>query len=115
MLRLKGAIRHAVRQPGQITHPANATARSLHLATRFGSPYQRAFLSNASLSSAKNASVRKVHIRALSFGTLPRFVARAFKVPLYGAGVGAGALGYANYKLEGKIYRVLLAFLLTMT
>ena len=56
-----------------------------------------------------------MHIRALSFGTLPRFVARAFKVPLYGAGVGAGALGYANYKLEGKIYRVLLAFLLTMT
>lgn len=107
MLRLKGAVRHAAHRSAQITHPAYATARSIHLATRFGSPYQRAFLSNASLSSARNASARKVHIRALSFGTLPRFVARAFKVPLYGAGVGAGALGYANYKLEGGPFKAL--------
>ncbi|KAJ9125144.1 hypothetical protein QFC22_000098 [Naganishia vaughanmartiniae] len=47
-----------------------------------------------------------MHVRAISFGTLPRFVARAFKVPLYGAGVGAGALGYANYKLEGELLNV---------
>lgn len=40
-------------------------------------------------------------VRALSFGTVPRMMARAFKVPLYGAGIGAGALGYAQYKLEG--------------
>lgn len=45
---------------------------------------------------------RHVHVRAISFGTIPRFVARAFRVPLYGAGVGAGALTYANYKLEGE-------------
>ena len=43
-----------------------------------------------------------MHIRAISFGTIPRIMARAFKVPMYGAGVGAGALTYANYKLEGK-------------
>ncbi len=41
-------------------------------------------------------------VRALSFGSVPRFVARAFKVPIYGATIGAGALGYAQYKLEGE-------------
>lgn len=45
---------------------------------------------------------RHVHVRAISFGTIPRFVARAFRVPIYGAGIGAGALTYANYKLEGE-------------
>lgn len=43
-----------------------------------------------------------MHIRAISFGTIPKMMARAFKVPLYGAGISAGALTYANYKLEGK-------------
>jgi hypothetical protein len=28
-------------------------------------------------------------------------MARAFKVPMYGAAIGAGGFGYANYKLEG--------------
>ena len=46
---------------------------------------------------------RHVHFqtRAISFSTVPRMVARAFKVPLYGAAIGAGGFGYANYKLEG--------------
>ena len=46
---------------------------------------------------------RNVHLqtRAISFSTIPRMMARAFKVPLYGAAIGAGGLGYANYKLEG--------------
>lgn len=96
MLRLQPAIRRI--RPLQ---PTNAT-RSIHLATHLGTPYRRAFLSNTSLASRRNAAVRMVHVRALSFGSVPRFVARAFKVPLYGAGVGAGALGYANYKLEGE-------------
>ncbi|KAG8827334.1 dynamin-like GTPase mgm1 [Serendipita sp. 399] len=43
---------------------------------------------------------RSVHVRALSYSALPRFVARAFRVPIAGVGVGAGAFGYANYKLE---------------
>ena len=46
---------------------------------------------------------RSVHVRALSYSALPRFVARAFRVPIAGVGVGAGAFGYANYKLEGKL------------
>ncbi|EJD06775.1 uncharacterized protein FOMMEDRAFT_76360 [Fomitiporia mediterranea MF3/22] len=43
---------------------------------------------------------RRMHVRALSYTTIPRLVARAFKVPIAGATVGAGALGYANYKFE---------------
>jgi dynamin-like GTPase MGM1, mitochondrial len=53
----------------------------------------------------KNSSAtawRSVHVRALSYSALPRFVARAFRVPIAGVGVGAGAFGYANYKLEGE-------------
>lgn len=45
---------------------------------------------------------RDVHVRAISFSTIPRMVARAFRVPLYGAAVGAGGVGYASYKLEGR-------------
>lgn len=30
-------------------------------------------------------------------------MARAFRVPLYGAAVGAGGVGYAHYKLEGVL------------
>ncbi len=33
-------------------------------------------------------------------------MARAFRVPLYGAAIGAGGLGYANYKLEGDHSRL---------
>ncbi|WVN85633.1 uncharacterized protein L203_100782 [Cryptococcus depauperatus CBS 7841] len=44
--------------------------------------------------------MRQVHVRAISFSSIPRAVARAFKVPLYGAAIGAGGVGYANYKLE---------------
>jgi hypothetical protein len=46
---------------------------------------------------------RALHARAISFGTIPRMVARAFKVPLYGAAIGAGGVGYANYKFEGEL------------
>jgi hypothetical protein len=46
-------------------------------------------------------SMRQVHVRAISYTALPRFVARAFRVPIAGATVGAGALGYANYRFEG--------------
>lgn len=54
---------------------------------QFASPYAQAF--------------RRMHVRALSYTTIPRIIARAFRVPVAGATVGAGALGYANYKIEG--------------
>lgn len=44
---------------------------------------------------------RHVHVRAISYTALPRFIARAFRVPIAGATVGAGAVGYANYQFEG--------------
>ncbi|KAL7423766.1 mitochondrial dynamin GTPase Msp1 [Cryptotrichosporon argae] len=47
------------------------------------------------------AAVRHVQTRAISFSTVPRMMARAFRVPLYGAAIGAGGFGYASYKLEG--------------
>ena len=48
---------------------------------------------------------RHVHVqtRAMSFGSVPRMVARAFRVPMYGAAIGAGGVGYANYKFEGGL------------
>lgn len=71
------------------------------------------FLSSSSLASSRaqtrlspnalNNSLRRVHIRAISYSALPRFVARAFRVPIAGATVGAGALGYANYQFEGML------------
>lgn len=60
------------------------------------------------LNAFKNSATawRSVHVRALSYTALPRFVARAFRVPIAGVGVGAGAFGYANYKLEGERYTI---------
>ncbi|KAF8876751.1 hypothetical protein BD779DRAFT_1559697 [Infundibulicybe gibba] len=46
------------------------------------------------------ASFRHLHIRAISYSSIPRFVARAFRVPVAAATVGAGGLGYINYKFE---------------
>ncbi|KAJ7052552.1 P-loop containing nucleoside triphosphate hydrolase protein [Mycena amicta] len=46
------------------------------------------------------AALRHMHIRAISYASIPRFVARAFRVPIAGATIGAGGFGYANYKFE---------------
>ena len=48
------------------------------------------------------ASIRHVHVRALSYSSIPRFVLRAFRVPIATATVGAGGFTYANYKFEGE-------------
>ncbi|KAK0223003.1 P-loop containing nucleoside triphosphate hydrolase protein [Armillaria fumosa] len=45
-------------------------------------------------------NLRRMHIRAISYSSIPRFVARAFRVPIAGATIGAGGFGYANYKFE---------------
>ncbi|KAI0311910.1 P-loop containing nucleoside triphosphate hydrolase protein [Amylostereum chailletii] len=50
--------------------------------------------------SAYPAALRHIHARALSYSSIPRFVARAFRIPIAGATVGAGGLTYANYKYE---------------
>ncbi|KAG6849728.1 hypothetical protein H0H93_005931 [Arthromyces matolae] len=46
------------------------------------------------------AALRYMHVRAISYSSIPRFVARAFRVPIAGATIGAGGFGYANYKFE---------------
>ncbi|GLB40563.1 putative TRAFAC class dynamin-like GTPase superfamily, dynamin Fzo YdjA family protein [Lyophyllum shimeji] len=46
------------------------------------------------------AALRHIHARAISYSSIPRFVARAFRVPIAGATIGAGGFGYANYKFE---------------
>ena len=51
------------------------------------------------------ALFRQIHARAISYSSIPRFVARAFRVPIAGATVGAGGLTYANYKYEGTLWQ----------
>ncbi|KAG6330419.1 hypothetical protein ID866_8671 [Astraeus odoratus] len=46
------------------------------------------------------AAFRHLHVRAISYSSIPKFVARAFRVPAAGVAVGAGGLGYANYRFE---------------
>ena len=55
---------------------------------------------------SRSHPLRQVHFRAISYSALPKFVARAFRVPIAGATVGAGALGYANYKFEGELIHI---------
>ncbi|TDL25567.1 hypothetical protein BD410DRAFT_717362 [Rickenella mellea] len=43
---------------------------------------------------------RHVHVRALSYASIPKFIFKAFRVPVAGTAVGAGAVTYANYKFE---------------
>ena len=48
------------------------------------------------------AAFRHANARALSYTAIPKFVLRAFRVPIAGATVGAGGFTYANYKYEGE-------------
>ena len=52
-------------------------------------------------SRTSQSAYRHVHIRALSYSSIPRFLLRAFRVPIAGATVGLGGFTYANYKVEG--------------
>ncbi|TCD60475.1 dynamin-like GTPase mgm1, partial [Steccherinum ochraceum] len=46
------------------------------------------------------APLRHVHIRALSYSSIPRFMLRALRVPVGAATAGVGGVTYANYKFE---------------
>ncbi|KAF9059786.1 P-loop containing nucleoside triphosphate hydrolase protein [Rhodocollybia butyracea] len=54
----------------------------------------------AHYSTTSSANLRRIHARSLSYSSIPRFIARAFRVPIAGAAVGAGGLGYAEYRFE---------------
>ncbi|EKM58389.1 uncharacterized protein PHACADRAFT_252671 [Phanerochaete carnosa HHB-10118-sp] len=47
-----------------------------------------------------SAPIRHVHVRALSYSSIPKFMLRALRVPVGAATVGAGGLTYANYQFE---------------
>jgi hypothetical protein len=49
------------------------------------------------------APFRRMNARGLSYASIPKFVARAFRVPIAGATIGAGGFTYANYKFEGEL------------
>ncbi|KIJ52617.1 hypothetical protein M422DRAFT_223248 [Sphaerobolus stellatus SS14] len=76
--------------------PVNPTIRRSQLSTMIMARPLRL----QSRSTFRPAALRHVHIRAISYSALPKFIARAFRVPIAGATVGAGAFGYANYKFE---------------
>ncbi|THH14106.1 hypothetical protein EW146_g6178 [Bondarzewia mesenterica] len=46
------------------------------------------------------AAFRHSGARGLSYSSIPKFVLKAFRVPIAGATVGAGGFTYANYKFE---------------
>ncbi|KAF8632262.1 hypothetical protein AX15_002007 [Amanita polypyramis BW_CC] len=80
-----------------------STKRLLHH-QRPSRPQFTTFHVNGSLRRWSNTqtltSLRHTHVRAISYSSIPKFVARAFRVPIAGATIGAGGLTYANYKYE---------------
>ncbi|KAK7454568.1 mitochondrial dynamin GTPase Msp1 [Stygiomarasmius scandens] len=86
-----------------VTYGLNASRRNVEQSR----PVHRQFttlLASGSLraryAQPSTANLRRIHARAISYSSIPRFVARAFRVPIAGAAVGAGGLSYANYKFE---------------
>ncbi|KAI6009301.1 P-loop containing nucleoside triphosphate hydrolase protein [Pisolithus marmoratus] len=81
--------------------PAQLARRAVHRqhGTLFTSSMAAARLRHRIASSGAYA-FRNLHVRALSYSSIPKFVARALRVPAAGVAVGAGGVGYANYKFE---------------
>lgn len=88
-----------------ISYGLNTTRRQLNVPRPAHRQYAT-FLASGSLrrryATPSSVSFRHVHVRAISYSSIPRFVARAFRVPIAGATIGAGGFGYANYKIEGE-------------
>ncbi|EPT01400.1 hypothetical protein FOMPIDRAFT_1023297 [Fomitopsis schrenkii] len=89
---LKKTIAHGRKTPSvEASRPAHKqfttflTSNHLRLRPRYASP---------------PAALRHMHVRALSYSSIPRFILRAFRVPIATATVGAGGVTYANYKFE---------------
>ncbi|KAJ3573114.1 hypothetical protein NP233_g2639 [Leucocoprinus birnbaumii] len=106
---LKKRVTGTLSNPKTITYGLKNTpilSRRLLDATRLG---HRQYTSNTFLASnslrrryTTNSltSLRAIQARHISYSSIPRFVLRAFRVPIAGATAGAGGLGYANYKFE---------------
>ena len=81
-------------------------ARAYHVYTR--QPLSRfAGRRPSSLDAAINGNLapsargsRLMHVRAISFNSVPKAAFRAARLPAYGIAAGGGALAYANYKVD---------------
>ncbi|SPO24429.1 probable MGM1 - Mitochondrial GTPase related to dynamin [Ustilago trichophora] len=63
-------------------------------------PLSRPTAYDATLSSHLTAPARGMHVRAISFNSVPKAAFRAVRLPAYGIAAGGGALAYANYKVD---------------
>ncbi len=54
---------------------------------------------NSHLTTSARGS-RLMHVRAISFNSVPKAAFRAVRLPAYGLAAGGGALAYANYKVD---------------
>lgn len=93
--------------PTQSTRFVSQLARQQQPLSLFQSPAR--FRTNAILLGAARQPLRRVHVRALSFSAVPKAAFRALRIPAYAGAAGAGALTYANYKVDGKLTREKLA------
>ncbi|KAJ9479382.1 Dynamin-like GTPase MGM1, mitochondrial [Pseudozyma hubeiensis] len=83
-----------------------SSARAQHVYTRqtlsrFAG--HRPSSADTALSSHLTASARGsrlMHVRAISFNSVPKAAFRAVRLPAYGLAAGGGALAYANYKVD---------------
>ncbi|KAH7912348.1 P-loop containing nucleoside triphosphate hydrolase protein [Hygrophoropsis aurantiaca] len=88
-----------------ITYGLNTSRRTAEVSRPVHRQFGTFLASNGSVRARQRytptpAKWRHLHVRAISYSSIPRFVARAFRVPIAGATIGAGGLGYANYKFE---------------
>ncbi|KAF9485245.1 hypothetical protein BDN70DRAFT_871653 [Pholiota conissans] len=102
---VKRRIAAALSSQKVVTYGLQGARRQLQL--EHARPVRRqftTFLASGSLrrryTTPSPSMLRQMHVRAISYSSIPRFVARAFRVPIAGATIGAGGFGYANYKFE---------------
>jgi len=104
---IKRRVHNALTSKKTITYGLQNSSRrqQLDAARPARRQFNSTFLASGSLrrryTSPTPAMLRHMHVRAISYSSIPRFVARAFRVPIAGATIGAGGFGYANYRFEG--------------
>ncbi|KAH9037818.1 P-loop containing nucleoside triphosphate hydrolase protein [Lactarius pseudohatsudake] len=87
-----------------VTYGLNASRRPVECARSAHRQFTTTMMQHPARLRSRHASsvapFRRVNARGLSYASIPKFVARAFRVPIAGATIGAGGFTYANYKFE---------------
>ncbi|KAH9039722.1 P-loop containing nucleoside triphosphate hydrolase protein [Lactarius hengduanensis] len=87
-----------------VTYGLNASRRPIECARSAHRQFTTTMMQHPARLRSRHASsvapFRRVNARGLSYASIPKFVARAFRVPIAGATIGAGGFTYANYKFE---------------